>query len=100
MLRCFYIVPVRQVPENSEYGSLLVGEGGNPINMAIGQMGLQASKVIGLDPTKRQNQISIAARACVLQHLVLMVVENSQCRTFEVGDKGASPYGYCSDMPT
>ena len=68
--------------------------------MAIAETCPDESKVIAFDPAKRQNQMSITARVRVLQPLVLLVVENSQYRTFEAGDKAASPYGYCRYMPT
>ena len=48
--RSFYTVPVHQVAEIRQYRSLAVGDGGNPINMTIVQMGSCESKVIGLDP--------------------------------------------------
>ena len=73
---CFYTAPVRQVAENSQYRSLVVGEGGNPINMTMGQMGLHESKVIGLDPMKHQYQTSTASRSFYTVP-VRQVAENS-----------------------
>ena len=75
---CFYTAPVRQVAENSQYRSLLVGEGGNPINMTMGQMGLHESIVIGLDPMKRQYQTSRTSRLFFFAISVLEVAEISQ----------------------
>jgi hypothetical protein len=53
---CFYIVPVRQVAENSQYRSLVVREEGHPIYMTIAQMWLIEGKAIGHDPMKIQYQ--------------------------------------------
>ena len=52
----FYTVPVRQVAENSQYRSLVVGEGGDPMNMTIAQMWQIEGKAIGRDPMKIQYQ--------------------------------------------
>ena len=52
----FYIVPVCQVAENSQYRSLVVGEGGDPMNMTIAQMWQIEGKAIGRDPMKIQYQ--------------------------------------------
>ena len=60
----------------------------------------QKGKAIGVDPAKHPEPNVQYSMNAHLQHLVLLVVENSQYRTFDAGDKGASPYGYCRDMPT
>ena len=43
--------------------------------MTIAKMWALKGKAIGVDPTKRQNQMSITARVHFLQHMVLVVVE-------------------------
>ena len=75
---CFYTAPVCQVAENSQYRSLLVGEGGNPINMTMGQMWPEESKAIGLDPMKIQYQLSSTSPLSFFAISALHVVENSQ----------------------
>ena len=77
----FFIVLVCQVAENSQYRSLVVGDGGNPINMSMGQMWPEESNAIGLDPMKIQYQTSMTSPFSFFAISALHVVENSQYRS-------------------
>ena len=57
-------------------------------------------KAIGVDPTKRQNQMSITAWVRFLQHMVLVVVENSQYRTDAADETNQDLFSAHAEVPT